>query len=92
MTRHTDGWIEPDDPTKKNSDNNYAFDNPSSDYIKVEPEDVCVTKRCRICLQLKLLPVWTKRCINCKDKDMPEPEKLAEDLRKIYAKQREGMQ
>tara|TARA_Y100001947_G_C10275939_1_gene276358 strand:+ start:215 stop:490 length:276 start_codon:yes stop_codon:yes gene_type:complete len=91
MTRDDDGWIEPDDPTKKDSDGNYAFKNPSTDYIKVEPEDVCVTKRCHICLQMKLLPVWTNRCINCKDKKMTDPEQLALDIKRIYKSQQTGM-
>tara|TARA_B100000749_G_scaffold190103_1_gene147333 strand:- start:617 stop:898 length:282 start_codon:yes stop_codon:yes gene_type:complete len=93
MTRHPDGWIEPDDPSKKNSDGNYAFSNPSTDYIKIDPEvDMAVTKRCRICLQLKLLPVWTNRCISCKGKPMPEPQQLLENMQKIYATQQEKMQ
>tara|TARA_B100000929_G_scaffold265988_1_gene233401 strand:+ start:364 stop:642 length:279 start_codon:yes stop_codon:yes gene_type:complete len=92
MTRHTDGWIEPDDPTKKESNGNFAFKNPSSDYIKVEPEDIMVTKRCCICLKMKLIRVDTRKCSSCKNEDMPEPEKLAEALREIYAKQKEEMQ
>ena len=53
MTRDDDGWIEPDDPTKKDSDGNYAFKNPSTDYIQVDPEDIMVTKRCHICLRMR---------------------------------------
>ena len=90
--KEKDGWIEPDDPSKKNSDGNYAFSNPSTDYIKVESEDSCVTKRCRICLELKLLPVLTKRCISCKGKPMPEPQQLLENMQKIYATQQGKMQ
>ena len=91
MTRDVDGWIEPDDPTKKNSDGNYAFDNPSSDYIKVVSEDIMVTKRCRICLKMRLIRVDSKRCIGCKDKKMTVPEQLAIDIKRIYKEQQTEM-
>ena len=91
MTRDDDGWIEPDDPTKKDTDGTSALKNPSTDYIQVDPEDIMVTKRCHICLRMRLIRVDSKRCIDCKDKKMTDPEQLALDIKRIYKSQQTGM-